>query len=129
MTSILDLAPSTKVVKASFGDVDVPGISITGIACILRDHPQLIGLLEHEGDLNLSDLIALGADVSASFFAAGLGFPGNTDVIEKCKHFNPDDAIDIGLAILEVSFPNGPKSFLDKVQQAMESLSKQINPA
>lgn len=142
MPNLLDIAPSNKVVSVSFGDVEVPGLSILGMASILKAHPQLIAIIQKgEVDLDLNVLIDLGSDVSASFFAAGLGYPGNPEAEERCRNLNPEDALDLGQAIFEVSFPKGAKSFLEKITKAvnavtqqartmdMNSLNNSLNPA
>ena len=126
MTSLLDIAPSKRTVSVSFGELDVPGISILAMVTILKKHPQLLELLQKgEMDIDLNVILDLGADVAASFLAAGLGYPGDDEAEARCKNFKPEDALDIGQAILEETFPKGAKSFLEKITKAMSSISMQ----
>lgn len=129
MPNLLDIAPSNATVDVSFGTLEVPGISITGLVTILKRHPQLIELFQKgEMDIDLNVILDMGDSVAASFFAAGLGYPGDEKAEARCRTFNPDDALDIGTKILEATFPKGPKSFLEKITKAMSSINLQAMP-
>lgn len=125
MTGLLDIAPSNKVVETSFGSVDVPGLSINSLVSVIKKHPELLKLLQQKdmGEIGFENIMDLGLEVTASLLASGLGYAGNAEAIERCKKLKPDDAFDIGQAILEESFPKGAKSFFDKVSRAMETIN------
>lgn len=112
---------------ASFGELNVPGLSINAIISIIKRHPEIIKIIQEEkADVDFQKILDLGLDVVASFLAAGLGYPGDEKAEERCKNFKPDDAFDIGVAILDESFPNGVKSFLDKTSTLMTSAKVQV---
>jgi len=72
---------------------------------------------------SLKQVMALGLDVTASFLAAGLGYPGDEDVIEKCRKMGPEDAWNVGEAIFKASFPkSGPQNFFQKVMAAIPEI-------
>lgn len=121
MVGLLDVAPSVRTLKTSLGEIEVPGISMIGIVSILKDHPELIAVLQGEGDVELATIMDLGADVTASFFAAGLGYPGDVKAKEMVKtRLKPEDTLEIGIAIWEETFPKGVKGFLERLNQAMK---------
>src|SRR3990172_3753025 len=129
MVGLLDIAPSNKVVEASFGNVDVPGLTLNALVSIVKRHPQLIELFQGKNmELGMDEILDLGLDVAASFLAAGLGYAGNEEAEKRCKEFKPEDALDIGQAILDESFPKGSKSFFDKVSKAMEKINLKTQP-
>jgi hypothetical protein len=129
MVGLLDIAPSNRVVETSFGQVDVPGLTINALVSIMKRHPEVLDLLKEEGaELGYSQILDLGLDVSASVLAAGLGYLGNADAEERCKALKPEDAFDLGQAVLEESFPSGSQSFFDKVSKALGKLNLQPKP-
>ena len=116
MANLLDIAPSKRTIKTSFGDLDVPGINLTDLAYILKKHPELLELIKTgEMTFDASSILDLGLGVSSSFLAAGLGHAGNEAVEERCRKFKIEDALDIGEAIIDESFPKGVQSFLERV--------------
>jgi len=129
MVGLLDIAPSNRSVKTSLGDVSVPGLSLNAIVCIIKRHPQLLEIFQSkEISIGYEKILDLGLDVAASFLAAGLGYAGDEKAEERCKNLRPEDAIDLAEAILEESFPKGPKNFFEKVTKAMEKLSESKQP-
>lgn len=126
MTSLLDITPNVRVVVTSMGEVTVPGLSMTALVYVLKKHPEVLSLMQGKGteELTYEKLIDLGMDVCSSLLAAGLGYPGNDQAIERCKALKPQDAFDLGKAVLEESFPQGAQSFLVKVTEAMNGVAK-----
>ena len=128
MVGLLDIAPANRIVTTSLGDISVPGLTINALVTIAKKHPELVQLLQ-QGELNLSfDQIAdLGLDVMATFLAAGLGYPGDPAAEQRCKDLKAEDALDLGNAIIEESFPNGAKSFFDKITKALSAAGVNLN--
>ena len=123
MTNLLDIAPSQRMVETSFGKVHVPGLSVNALVSIIKQHPQLIDVIKGEKqEFEFNKILDLGLDVATSFLSSGLGYPGNEEAEKRCKELKPEDALDLGKAIMEESFPKGVKSFFEKV-------SKLIGPA
>jgi len=119
MANLLDISVSIRSVPTKkYGDISVPGLTLDGIAHLVRSHPELVDLFNQEEDLPIDKIIDLGTGIFADFLAAGLGYAGDEKAISMCKGMNPEDSLDIAVAILEESFPGGPKSFFDKVAQA-----------
>ena len=125
MANLLDIAVSLRHIKTQrYGEVAIHGLSIEGIAHLIKNHPELVEIFDDGGkDFTADYIITLGVDVLANFLAAGLGYPGNPEAVERCKDMNAEDAFNIGQAILEESFPGGAKSFFEKVAQAARHAS------
>lgn len=118
MADLLEITPSARTVKtARLGEVDVPGLSVWGLAFLIKKHPELLELIQGEGLKNndMAALVDLGVDVLTSFLAAGLGHPGEEAAEEACRKLGPEDVWNIGHAIIEESFPDGAQSFFNKV--------------
>lgn len=126
MTSLLDITPKARTVVTSMGEITVPGLSMTALVHVLKKHPEVLALMQGKSaqDLTYDKLLDLGVDVCASLLAAGLGYPGNDQAVERCKALKPQDAFDLGKAVLEESFPQGAQSFLVKVTEAMNGVVK-----
>lgn len=122
MVGLLDIAPSNRTVTISAGEIDVPGLTINAVVTIIKKRPELLELLQNgQASLTFDQIMDMGLDVAATFLAAGLGYPGNEEAEQRCKALKPEDAFDLGHAIMEESFPKGPKSFFDKVTKALSA--------
>ena len=126
MADLLEITPSARKVQTSrFGEVDVPGLSVGGIAFLIKRHPELLDLIQGDGlaSANMNTLIDLGESVLNCFLAAGLGHPGDDKAEKLCSTLNPEDVWEIGQAIIEESFPNGAQSFFNKVVATVNQFS------
>lgn len=129
MPSIMDISPvARKVTTAHYGDLDVPGVTGEGLVRLLMHHPELIPLLRGEsGDVNMDSIFQFGMDVVTSFLAVGLGAdPSDEQARTKIKALSPDDILQVGEAIMEHSFPNGVKSFLERVKKVAEAMTENV---
>ena len=127
MPNIMDLSPiAKKVSTAHYGEIDVPGITGEGLIRLLSYHPELIPLLRGEqGDLDMEKIAEFGMEVVISFLAVGLGAdPSLEEARTRIKAFSPEDILQVGEAIMEHSFPNGVKSFLDRVKRVAEAMTE-----
>lgn len=128
MADLLDIAPTPRVVKTSKGqDVNVYGMSVEGLAFIIKKHPQLFEAFDETGktQIGMEQIIEMGVDVLADFLVYGLGYSQKDPDYDKafaiCKRMNPEDAWNIGQAILEESFPGGAENFFVRVAEAAKS--------
>jgi hypothetical protein len=131
MVSFLEVVPNVAQVELASikGKVDVPGISIEGLARLFMDNPDVANVFTGGGfdPDKVEDLAALGSKFISEFLAAGLGYPGNEDAIEKCKMLPPGDVWELGETIINVSFPGGAKNFLEKVTAAGNQMAAGIS--
>jgi len=119
--NILDVAPNPRIVAThKYGDLEVTGLSIGGIVHLIKSHPELFKMFNTDGEqvMDLENMMDLGEEIVASFLAAGLGHPGNKEVIETCKAMNPEDSWEVAQAIIEESFPGGATNFFKRVTEA-----------
>lgn len=118
MTNILDVVAINKKVKTQkYDELEVTGLSLEGIVYLVKSHPELVDIFKGGVDINMSQILDLGLDVVTSFLAAGLGHPGNPSVLEKCRAMNAEDALAVGTAIMEESFPGGAANFFNRITQ------------
>jgi hypothetical protein len=133
MATFLDIVPDTRIEKTSFGDVEVPGLSLQGLVTVLKRHPKLFEYFQQEEiEFSFSDILDLGEEIGCDLIAAGLGFPGDEKAIARAKRLIPEDFLLLGIAIFEESFPSGPEAFFEQVLQLMEKAGKameQVSPS
>lgn len=117
MANILDVSPVNRIVKTHrYGDLEITGLSIEGLVVLMKTHPEIIDMFKGTAvQLDLQKVLNLGLEVASGFLAAGLGAPGNPEVIQKCKGMNAEDVWDVGEAIIEESFPGGAANFFERV--------------
>lgn len=133
MADLLEIEPTSQQVAVhGLGGklLDVKGLSLSGLAFLVKSHPELVKLFKG-GGLDLSDLdavIDLGTDFCADFLAAGLGYAGDEKARAMCKELPAEDVYNIGEAILSMSFPTGPTAFFLKVQTSMNKMGLQVVP-
>lgn len=127
MANLLDITVVPKVVKTTkFGDLNIHGLSITGLAYLIKKHPELFKMFDQEGKqkFEVDQLIDLGSEVLTDFICAGLGYPGGSEGYEQARkkvadNMNAEDAWSVCEAILEESFPGGAANFFERVTSAM----------
>lgn len=135
--NLADIAPQPLEVEThKYGKVNVYGLSMAGIAHIIKNHPDIFKIMDGAGNMKMdfNAIIDLGEDVVADFLAYGLtGDYKNSDELQKhikiCKTMNPEDAMTIGTAILEETFPGGATNFIQKMAAKMKeaNLSDQVS--
>lgn len=124
--NLLDVAIVPREVKThKFDTLKVYGLSIDGIASIVKNRPELFEMFKNRASekIDFSTVVALGADVCADFLAAGLGYPGDEKAIAMCRKMNAEDQSTIGVAIFEESFPGGAVNFFERVVGAAKSIN------
>ena len=122
--NLLDVAVVPFEAKThKYGTLKVYGLSIQGIAHIIKNHPDLFEVFDGAGSLNMEfkDIMVLGVDVCAEFLAAGLGYAGEEKAVQMCKDMNAEDAMTVGTAIFNESFPGGATNFFERVAEVAKS--------
>lgn len=133
MADLMEIEPTAqKITVHGLGgkEVDVKGLSLSGLAFLVKSHPELVKLFKG-GGLDLSDLdavIDLGTDFCADFLSAGLGYAGDEKAKAMCKQLPAEDVYNIGEAILSMSFPSGPTAFFQKIQTQMNKMGLKVEP-
>lgn len=121
MANLLDVADTpAKVQTHKFGELNVYGLSIRSLAVLIKEHPELFHLFDASGNMKvgMQEIVDLGVTVLSKFLAAGLGYAGDKEAIERCSNMNAEDAWTIGNAIFEESFPGGATNFFARVSEA-----------
>lgn len=124
--NLLDVAIAPREVKThKYETLKVYGLSIEGIAIIVKNRPELFEMFKNRASekIDFSTIVGLGADICADFLAAGLGYPGDEKAIAMCRKMNAEDQSTIGVAIFEESFPGGAVNFFERVVGAAKSIN------
>ena len=123
MADLLDVViVPRKVVTKQLGELDVTGLTLEGIAGLIKNHPEVVEMFVSRKDFNIQSVIDMGVEVLASFLAAGLGHPGDDKARKLCRGMNAEDAFTIGEAILEESFPGGVLNFIERVTKVAQGM-------
>jgi len=123
MVSLLDIAPNKKTVTIRGSDLEVSGITADGLVHLLQTFPELqkafAGVAIEQAELKglisrfgytVGEIIAMGVGMQGdpstiAFAMTQLGLGEQTEIVEK---------------IFELTFPKGPKSFLDALARAAD---------
>ena len=128
MSGLRDLAGTTETVTVRGHKVEVPGLSIDGIAHLLNRFDELRGWLSGGAvDVSPEALVGTGPHLVAAVIAAGPGAPGD----EQAEAVASDLAVSDQLAVLEtimrVSFPDGLANFLDRLTAAADVIGLDLD--
>ncbi len=117
--SLLDIvgAAAPRVVSTSIGDVPVTGISVRGLAILMRRFDVIRTALTggEVPDFSIETLVELGPDVVDAIIAAGTGSPGDAAAEQVAGTLVIEDQVALIEAIVSATFPKGPKSFLERI--------------
>ncbi len=125
MVSLLDIAPVVDTAEVNGEQVTITGISVEGIASLLRRYPILYDVLSK--GISVENLMTAGPDVVAAIIAAGNGNPGNERVEQVAKLLNLQAQIDLLAAILRRTMPKGIGPFLESLNRLMTMFSDPID--
>lgn len=124
MVGLLDIGESRATVECRGKEIEVRGITADGLVHLLKTFPELQkafgGVMLDSSELNslvsrfgytVGEIIAMGCGKQGDseyigFAMAGLSLGEQTDFVEK---------------IFTLTFPKGPKSFLDALRRAADS--------
>ena len=137
MVGLLDVAPVPRHVDIEGHRVDVPGVSAEGIAYLLEHFPQIIELQKLIGDgkdkkddKDLgSALFALGPMLLHQVLAAGCGYPGNKEAIDRVAGMDLTSQTDLLDAILSKTLSKGLDHFLGRLNSIRATLSPPVTLA
>lgn len=126
MTSLIDLGPLSKNVPMRGTEFRVVGVSAKTIFTLLQDIPELrlvIAGKKLDSEV-ISALIDSGGRVLAQVIAAGLGAMGDEPTIKAAEdNLAAGESAELLEAIVELTFPQGIKSFVDRLVAANQSAS------
>lgn len=128
MASLLDVAGTAapRQVEIRGVLVDVPGVSVAGLAILMRRFAAVRDMLSgREVALTLDTLFDLGPEVVAAVLAAGTGKPGDADTEALAAALTLDEQLELGQAVFEATFPKGPASFFGRLQ-AMAAVATKV---
>ena len=136
--NLLEVAPSTRTVQThKFGELEVPGIGLSGLAYLIRNNPELYDIFQKaqtegdELDISVNELFDIGEPFVIDFIAAGLGYVNSEEANRQVAAMPPGDAWDVAEAVISESFPGGLTDFLGKIQRAADkanSLAAEKDP-
>ncbi len=114
MAGLVDIAAITEKVSVAGTVVDVPGVSVAGVATLLHRFPELRKLMSGI-EVSADDLLKAGPDALAAILAAGTGEPGNEKAEAAAARLTLGDQADLFAAILRVTLPGGIDPFVEKL--------------
>lgn len=115
MTSLLDIGPLTKKVPIRGLEIEVTGITALSLFEILRDVPDLRRLVSGK-EITAGNAAAMLSAVPAALggvIAAATGHLGDKDHIAAALGLSAGEQSSLIQAIVELTFPQGVKSFVD----------------
>lgn len=115
MTSLLDIGPLTKTVPIRGKDIEVSGITALSLFELLRDIPELRKVVA-EKTIDPAEVTALVSSIPVALggvIAAATGHFGDKKHIEAALKLSAGEQQMLLSAALELTFPQGVKSFVD----------------
>ncbi|HDZ74372.1 MAG TPA: hypothetical protein ENH55_16735 [Aurantimonas coralicida] len=114
MVGLIDIAPAVETVPVGDKDVAVYGVSVHGIADLLRRFPELSKLFTGKLD-KPEHLIDLGPDIVVAIIAAGTGAPGDNAAEDVARRLGVEVQIAFLDAILRLTMPGGLGPFAERL--------------
>lgn len=112
-------APENHEVKTSRGMIVIDRLSAADVARILTKSPAIFSLFSGGGSVKLSKLLSDVPDAAAHIIAIACDMD-NEDGIKAASRLIPADALEILLAVADISFPGGISSFLGRLTAMAE---------
>ncbi len=125
MVGLLDIAPVVDTVEINGEQVNIPGISVQGIAVLWRRYPILQETLTK--GISVENLMATGPDVVAAIIAAGCGQPNNEQAEQIARLLNLQAQIDLLTAILRRTMPKGIGPFLASINKLTDMFTDPVD--
>lgn len=108
MGDLLAIVPSSETVTVGNTAIAVPGVSVAGIADLMRRFPKIRDLFSgSEVAISVETLLEIGPDIVAAIIAAGCGSPGNAEQEAVAANLPVMTQTRFLTAILKVTFPDG----------------------
>lgn len=128
MTGLLDIADIVETVTINGTKVDVPGISAEGIAHLFQRFPEIRAAITGKS-VPVERWAAMGVDAVAAIIAAGCGAPGDAAHEAKARKLPAAAQADLLEAIVKVTMPEGPASFIQRLTAMLGLGDDQSNTA
>lgn len=128
MADLLDIAPSTacEVVKFDGNRITVRGLSGSAIAAIVARFPDLSAVIG--GGIAGTRLIAQFGHAIGPIIAAGCGHLGDERYEQRAGELPIEVQLDLINAIIRLTFPKGPVSFVEKLSALLVGVDEGVKP-
>jgi hypothetical protein len=124
MVGLLDIADLTREVEVRGTKISVTGISTKGVASLLDKFPDLRKIVAQRSDeVSAESLVAQVPDAVAAVIAAGCGYPGNEEAMDKAAMLSVGEQAEIIDAIFQITFPQGIAPFMEKLTRFAAAVS------
>jgi hypothetical protein len=121
MAGLVDIVLPKKTIELYGVKVPITGIDMDGLGALWERFPQLSDIAA-SGNIGPKSILALGADVTAAFIAAGTGAAGDEAAEAVAREMPIGDKIELIAAILERSMPRGAVPFVESYVAILASL-------
>lgn len=123
MVSLIDIGSNSRVIQLRGKDLEVFGVTADGLVHLLQTFPELqkafagVAIEQHE----LKNLLSRFGYTVGEIIAMGVGQQGDPEVIGfAMTKLGLGEQTELIEAIFELTFPKGPKSFLDALGRAAD---------
>jgi hypothetical protein len=118
MVSLIDIVPQTRRVQINGGEVELRGLGLRQVAGLLVRFPELRkAFVEGAPAFDVEELLVLAPDAIGSLIAEAAGQPEAADNIADALAL--DDLAECLLAVRDLTMPNGPAPFLDRLTRLL----------
>jgi hypothetical protein len=118
MTGLLDIAPQRTSVEVLGHTLEVGGVTVRGIADLLRRFPELLTLFGG-GASPAGAIVAAAPDLVAAVIACGLGHMGDAQQEAAAAQLPAEAQAELLGAILRLTMPSGVGPFVEKLVAAV----------
>jgi hypothetical protein len=115
MASLLEIANVARTIPVRGVDIDVFGISGTGIATLMARFPE-VGKLMSGVEPDRDALMKLAPKALCAFIAAGTGKPNDEKAEEIAGNLGVGEQLDLIEEIMRLTFPRGVGPFVEKLK-------------
>jgi hypothetical protein len=119
MTGLLDIAPQRVTVDVLGRELEVEGVTVRGIAELLRRFPGLRELFA--GGQGVESIAAAMPDLVAAIIASGLGYTGDAEYEAAAERLPAEAQAKLFGAILRLTMPAGIGPFVEELATAFGS--------
>jgi hypothetical protein len=124
MTGLLDIAPQRAGVEVLGHTLEVEGVTVRGIADLLRRFPELLKLFGG-GESPAGAIVAAAPDLVAAVIACGLGHMGDEEQEAAAARLPAEAQAELVGAILKLTMPSGVGPFVTKLAAAFGAVTGQ----
>jgi hypothetical protein len=121
MVGLIDIAPSRERVQVRGSEIDVTGVSASGVASLFGRFPELRNAISGK-EVGVESLMEMGGELVAAIIAAGTGALNDEKAEAVANTLSIDEQADLLLAIIRVTLPKGVGSFVGKLTGAGAAL-------